>query len=371
MKKKILVITPLPPPYYGSAISSEINLNLLEISEEFEVSNIRLNYSNDISDLGKFSTAKVIGIFNVLRHIWKAMRKDKPDIVYFMPATFGMALFRDSLFLWLIRRFKEKMLILHMRSQFKQEDLKSGFKRFFIKGMLRCDKVILLGQELKENLNSLLPGKKIFFLPNAINNSISNEKFSEIAYQRRSNDKLNLFFLSNMLEFKGWFKLLQTCKLLKDAGVNFKCHFGGGWPSEDERLKFENYVNIHELQEIVFYHGKLFGDQKSKMFEKADVFVYPTDFDACPRVVIEAMEYGLPIISTRVGTIPSMVSDGITGFLVKNNIPEELFRNINKLCNNTLRENLGSRGRIKFLNEFTISSYKEKFVSILLTPVSI
>lgn len=366
MKKKVLFITPLPPPHYGSAISSEINLNLLKNCQEFEVSNIKLNYSQDVSDLGKFNKAKIFGVFYVLRKIWQSMRNDKPDIVYFMPATFGIALYRDFLFLWLIKRFKNNMLILHLRSQFRQEDWNSAFKRFFIKGMLTCDKVILLGNELKENLNSYIPDKKIFYLPNAIENSLSSANFSEIVNQRKLNDELNLFFLSNMLRFKGWFKLLQTCKLLRDADMKFKCHFAGGWPSEDERIKFENYVNDHELQDSVIYHGELFGDQKSKMFEKADIFVYPTNFDACPRVVIEAMEYGIPIISTRVGTIPSMIVHGETAFIVDDTAPEILFDEVCKLRNDLLRREMGGKGRKRFHEKFTIDSYKDRFVAILL-----
>lgn len=366
MKKKILFISPLPPPYYGSAISSEINLNLLKTCQELEVSNIKLNYTKDISDIGKFNKEKIFGVFYVFRGIWRAMRKYEPDIVYFMPATFGVALFRDSLFLWLIRRFNQNMLILHLRSQFRKEDWKSRFKRFFIKRMLRCDKIILLGTELKDNLNGLIPHKKIFFLPNGLTNSLSGDKFLEIADRRKLNTELNLFFLSNMLEFKGWFKLLQTCKLLKDAGANFKCHFGGDWPSDVERSKFDNYIIAHALQDFVIHHGKLFGDHKSRMFEKADIFVYPTDFDACPRVVIEAMEYGLPIVSTTVGTIPSMVLNGETGFIVNNNTPNELFNQVYKLSNDKLREKMEMKSRERFLRKYTLKLYKEQFLSIIL-----
>lgn len=367
---KILFITPLPPPNYGSAISSEVNLKILKTCEDFEVWNIKLNNSKDISDVGKFSIAKILGVLQVVRDIWKTMGKKNPDIVYFMPATFGIAFFRDSLFLWLIRRFKNKELILHLRSQFEKRDWSNRFKRFLIKRMLRCDKVILLGAELKDNLNYAVPDKKIFFLPNGIPNSLSTEEFRDIKDGRESNVEINLFFLSNMLEFKGWYKLLTTCKLLKDNNVNFKCHFVGGWPSKVEKKKYNDYVDANVLQNEVIYHGELFGVEKARMFSKADIFVFPTDFDACPRVVIEAMEYGLPIISTRIGTIPSMVEDGITGFLVENNIPEELFNNINKLYDSKLRQKFGTNGRLKFLNEFTISSYKEKFVAILLKPVS-
>jgi len=368
MTNKILFIAPLPPPYYGSAISSELCLNILKASEEFEVFKIKLNYSKDIADVGNFSTAKILGFFYVLMDIWKVMRYEKPDMVYFVPATFGIAFLRDSVILWLIRRFKDRKLILHLRSQFREKEWMNVFKKFLIKKLLRSDKIILLGAELKDNLKSVVKDEKIFFLPNAIPNTLSSEDFLEIQKFRRKNKELNLFFLSNMLEFKGWFKLLETCKLLKEANFKFKCHFAGGWPSHAERSKFNKYVNTNLLQDFVVHHGKLFDEGKVTMFKKADIFIFPTEFDACPRVIIEAMEYGLPIISTQVGTIPSMISNGETGLIVKNNTPHELFNQISKLCNDKVRVEMEVKGRERFLYKYTLTSYKEQFLSIILKP---
>jgi len=367
MKTKILFISPLPPPHYGSAISSGICLDILKSSQEFEVSNIKLNYSKDVTGLGKFSLTKVLGFFHVFMEIWKYMRKDKPDMVYFVPATFGIAQFRDFIFLWLIKRFRNTQLILALRAQFTEKDWNNSFKRPIVKSILQCDKVILLGPELKDNLKSIVPDEKIFFLSNAISSSLTSEEFLKIIDKRRANSELNLFFLSNMQEFKGWYKLLRACKLLKEAEVNFKCHFAGGWPSDVEKTKFDTYVNKNLLQDMVIHHGKLFDERKSKMFEKADIFILPTDFDACPRVLIEAMEYGLPIISTKVGTIPSMISTEETGFIINENNPIELFDKICKLCDDQLRNDMGLKSRARFLEKFTMSSYKKRLVSIILS----
>lgn len=369
MPNKILFIAPLPPPYYGSAISSKVCLNILKASEEFEVFNIKLNYSKGVDDLGNFSTLKILGFFYVLKDIWKFMRREKPAFVYFVPATFGIALFRDSIFLWFIRRFKNKELILHLRSQVREKERMNVFKKFLIKRLLKSDKIILLGSELKDNLNSLVKDEKIFFLPNAISNSLSSEDYLEILKYRRTNKELNLFFISNMLEFKGWFKLLETCKLLKDANLKFKCHFAGGWPSNFERLKFNEYVSINLLQDFVIHHGELFDERKASIFKKADVFVFPTEFDACPRVIIEAMEYGLPIVSTPIGTIRSMVLNGETGFIVNNNTPTDLFNQIYKLFNDELRVEMEMKSRERFLRNYTLKLFKEQFLSIILKPI--
>ena len=48
-----------------------------------------------------------------------------------------------------------------------------------------------------------------------------------------------------------------------------------------------------------------------------DLFVFPTRFDYSPDAVIEARSAGVPVISTRVGSIPEMVEDGVGGFLIE------------------------------------------------------
>ena len=48
-----------------------------------------------------------------------------------------------------------------------------------------------------------------------------------------------------------------------------------------------------------------------------DLFVFPTRFDYSPFAVIEAMALGLPVIASGVGSIPEMVEDGVTGFLIE------------------------------------------------------
>lgn len=51
-------------------------------------------------------------------------------------------------------------------------------------------------------------------------------------------------------------------------------------------------------------------------FEQASVFCLPTRHDPCGFVLAEALAYGLPIVATRVGALPDMVTDGVNGFLV-------------------------------------------------------
>lgn len=363
--KRILFISPLPPPFYGSAMSSEQCLEFLKSDRRFEVKHIKLNYSREMSDLGRVNFYKLYGVVKVTRQIRMAIKQFRPELIYFMPATAGNAMLRDAFFLNIVKLSKKGRLILHLHSQFIKADWNHPLKRPIIKNMLDCDKLIVLGPELVGDLETFVAKEDIFVLANGISQQLSDQDFEAINQQRNSKGHLNLFFLSNMLEFKGWYKVLETCKLLKEAQVNFICHFGGGWPSDNEKQKFYDFVRINQLENLTIHHGRLQGAEKTRIFKQADIFIYPTEYDACPRVVIEAMEFGIPVISTRVGTIPTLVEHGSSGFIVENNTPEELFARVIDLQNKSIRIKMGTIARRRFLENYTADKYREKFASII------
>jgi glycosyltransferase involved in cell wall biosynthesis len=58
-------------------------------------------------------------------------------------------------------------------------------------------------------------------------------------------------------------------------------------------------------------------DDVARLLSAADVFVLASDFEALPMAILEAMAAGLPVLTTRSGAIPTVVSDGESGLLVE------------------------------------------------------
>jgi len=362
--KKILFISPLPPPFYGSAMSSEMCLDILKRDNNFDVLNIKLNYSKEMSDVGKISFNKLEGIFQVRKQIRHLIKNFKPEFIYFVPAVLGYGLIRDWFFLRVIKTSNRGKLLLHIRGQFKRGGWASPFKDILIRDLLRCDKVIVLGPELIANLDKTVSEKNIYILPNAIEKSLSDSEYENICSKKNVNRDLNLLFLSNIEKSKGWYKLLETCKLLYDANIKYTCHFVGDWRSIRERHRFYQYIYTNNLVDNIIYHGRLIGKEKNKMLAMADILIFPTINEACPRVIIEAMEYGLPVISNNVGTIPSIIEHGKTGFILQRNQADEIFSYILKLQDKNFRNAMGLKGRESFLGKFTLDKYRSKFTSI-------
>ncbi|MEM4330489.1 MAG: glycosyltransferase family 4 protein [Candidatus Pacearchaeota archaeon] len=362
-KKKILFLSPLPPPNYGSALSSKDCLEILKKSKKFSVESIKLNYSREMTDVGKISLEKIKGFFSVLKIINQKISNFKPHFVYFVPATSNFGLIRDFFFVRFIKKSKIPILF-HIRSRL----IKNRLNNFFYKFMFSNEKAIILGKSLIEDIINYIPKKNLFILPNAIKNEISDKELKKILEKRRSQKIFNILFLSNMDKTKGWPKLLESARILMDRGFSFNCFFAGSWQNKEDECFFFNYLKKNNLEDVVFYIGQIKPEEKKDLFSKVHLLVFPTEYplETFGRVIIEAMMYALPVIANSIATIPSIIEDKKTGFLLNENSPIEISERIETLLKNRkLAEKKGLNGRKAFLKKFEIKNYEKNFLEIL------
>lgn len=90
-----------------------------------------------------------------------------------------------------------------------------------------------------------------------------------------------------------------------------------------------------------------FREDLLNVFRSLDVFVIPSvEADTIPQVLMQALALGLPVVSTTVGSIPDVVQDGATGFVVPPRDAEALAeRIVALLADPHLRHDMGARGR--------------------------
>ena len=95
------------------------------------------------------------------------------------------------------------------------------------------------------------------------------------------------------------------------------------------------------------YLGWVSGAEKIDVFNIADIFVLPSYNEGLPISILEAMSYGLPILSTTVGGIPEIVENGVNGFLVEPGDKNALLEFLEVLVlNKTKRLEMGEKSRL-------------------------
>lgn len=108
-------------------------------------------------------------------------------------------------------------------------------------------------------------------------------------------------------------------------------------------------------------------DDVRPAYSAADMLVHPSLTEQMPGVVIEAGLSGLPIVATRVGAVPTMISDGVSGFLVEPD-PTEIADRIERVFE---RPELGESARAHFLKEYAIDVVGARWLEVLEAEVDV
>ncbi|AQG81394.1 glycosyltransferase family 4 protein [Spirosoma montaniterrae] len=116
----------------------------------------------------------------------------------------------------------------------------------------------------------------------------------------------------------------------------------------------------------VDYLGKLPLTDTYEVIGKAQALVIPSVwYEPFGRVVVEAYAKGTAVIGSRMGGIPELIDDEITGYIFENDSVEDLVEKIHRvLSNKDMAIQMGLRGRAKYLNEFTPESNYEQLMAI-------
>jgi teichuronic acid biosynthesis glycosyltransferase TuaC len=122
-----------------------------------------------------------------------------------------------------------------------------------------------------------------------------------------------LIFVGNLIKAKGVFELLSSFTKLASSRPNLYLIMVG---TGSEQKKIENLIASATLDKRILLTGKVPHSEVSSLLSAADIFVFPTHNEGLPNALLEAMACGLPIVATRAGGIPEVVTDRKSGILI-------------------------------------------------------
>jgi glycosyltransferase involved in cell wall biosynthesis len=364
MTKKILFIVQLPPPLHGASIMNNHVVNSELIKSNFTVDLINLQFAGSLNQLKKFSLKKFFKAFLYCFTIIQRSLFKKPDLVYFTLVPTGYAFYRDAIYVFILKLFKNK-IVFHLHGKGIKDNIKNSvIKKSIYKQVFKNTKVICLSQRLASDIGDVYRA-----LPYIVPNGIQIQRDSNKEVFARDANVSQILFLSNYIRDKGILTIIDALAILKSHGYIFNARLVGA--PVDLTIEFlKQQINNLDLSGCIQITGPLFGNEKETEFRNADIFCFPTHNDAFPLVILEAMQFSLPVVSTFEGGIPDMVVEGETGFLVEAQNPDMLADNIAALLKNkNLITEMGKKGYERFINNFTLSHFEKNlnitFQSIL------
>ncbi len=370
MKPRILFILHLPPPVHGAAMVGKCIQDSELINQKFDCRYINLTTAANLEDIGKIGLKKIVHFISLLSIIGKAIKEFKPDLVYVTPNAKGGAFYKDFIVVQMLKSMGCKVLA-HYHNKgvkgFSESKLNDWLYKKFFNGI----NVLLLGEVLYEDVSKYVSLSSVGFCGNGLPEMTEEEnKRIKDNHKRKFDDnttnRINILYLSNMMEEKGVWALIDACKILKDKGIRLKCIFVGGWKDITEEAFNQRIVNLG-LQNEINAVGAVYGAEKEPYWLNADVFVFPTYYhnECFPLVLLEAMQHALPCISTKEGAIQNIIDDGETGFVVDAKNSGCLAAKIEELVNDKQKRlDMGANGFRKYNDQFTLKVFENGMCDI-------
>lgn len=183
-----------------------------------------------------------------------------------------------------------------------------------------------------------------------------------------TNRAIRILFSGGFLPTKGQLTAIGIAQKLKERDIDFEMILTGiiyqGDASQNFYRHIVNQINESNLQDkikIVANHNDI-----SEYFEWCDILCHPSDTEGLPRVVMEAMSFGKPVIANAVGGVTDYILNGYTGFITRhNNIDDYVSAIIRLKENQTLYNKIAQRANEVVTETFTSDMQIEQFNSSL------
>lgn len=214
------------------------------------------------------------------------------------------------------------------------EKVKTRFlNRLSLLVMRYFDKVIAVSDEIRIGLEQVnIPSEKILVLKNvpsfSDNRCGSGHRFRK-KFGIPEDARTVVGFMGRLEVVKGCDVFLKAAEKLYDQGVDCFFIIAGEGP---ERESLEHFVVESGLEKNVCFCG--FCSEPSKLFSVLDLYILPSRSEGIPLTLLEAMAVGVPVVATRVGGVPEVLTDGKDGILVASEDPDVLEQAIRDVLSN-------------------------------------
>ncbi|WP_234571627.1 glycosyltransferase family 4 protein [Rhodohalobacter sp. 614A] len=246
------------------------------------------------------------------------------------------SIIRDLIYVFLSKLFfKRVILFIHGWNE-KDEGFLKKNRGLRVSIMKTCNAFLVLSNTFKNKLKCYG-----FKSPIYITTTVVDDEFAPKEFKFHKTNEKRILFLSRIEKEKGIFELIDAFKLLNKY-QNFKLVIAGDGTKYDELRR----VVLESCTRNIIIKGHIIGSEKKRVFEDCDIYVFPSYHEGMPTTVLEAMSWGLPIITSPVGGLNDFFVEGKMGYFLENREPKYIAEKILSLLNN--QELLESISRYNF-----------------------
>lgn len=353
--------------------------NLNERGIETKIIDFGKSFDNSFRDKrvsGKFSFIKLFdNLFLTFRFLFVLISNPNSPI-YINTSQSKVGFFRDYLFITIGNIFNRNMVGHQFGANYENfyNQQSPNFQRKIKSTLDKLNYLIVEGDYTKNQMSFLDNyNDKVISIPNGLPEKVK----TSIDLVKEINQPVVILYLSNLIESKGFWDVLEAGNILKNEyEIDIRLVFAGKFltdlndqlfkTAEDAKKHFFRKIDDYGLKNSYEYYEGLYGKEKEKKFKESNFFVLPSYYgnEGMPVSVLEALAYGCIPIVTKYRLIPSMVNEN-NGFFVEAKNPRQIADSIVICCRNpNLYKNKSREGISHYMDNFTADKYISQILKL-------
>jgi glycosyltransferase involved in cell wall biosynthesis len=227
----------------------------------------------------------------------------------------------------------------------------------FLKLIFRtANRTVVLGALWKRYLVEVLgiPATRIAVVPNGV---------APIPTSRpsRANEPCRLIYVGKLRAEKGLSELIQALSQDDLRALPWSLTVVG----DGAQAEYEAEAQKGGIAERMRFAGWLEPDAVAGELARADVYVLPSHYEGMPLAVLEALSARLAVVTTHVGALPEILSDGVNARLVP---PRDVLALHDALLalvrDQDLRERLANAGHALYEARFNVEAFTDAILAL-------
>lgn len=303
--RKVLIVV---PPLY---ILGGVALHYAGLKNYWE-GNVEYYQSFKIVRGANRMFAKVWLLLDIINFFFIILFKN-PDVVVFN-LSLKKGFYSRILYQRVVKILGKKMVIFIHGWNVDSENMLLTAKGKWM--MRQADGIIVLAQQFKDKLLKYGINKKILLTTTKVDDALVGD-FNVVSDRDYSGK--NILFVSRIEKEKGIYEVVNTYALLKPKYKDLKLTFVG---DGTELGALKECVAEKGLQDVRFT-GRLDGMELAKEYKAANFFFFPSYGEGLPTVVLEAMAFGLPVFSRKVGGLVDFFENDKMGYITDSLNPKD------------------------------------------------
>ncbi len=313
----VLAMMALPPPMTGQAAAAAM---LKRALVRHGVEHAIVDFSRELapaSRVGHLANRLLTCGALPLQALWSARTLSRVGVFYLQLGQGPRSLARDLPVLELAQ-LRGWPVVLHLHGGGLPRALADSprlLRDRVVAAVRRASATIALSPILAAGIEASTGARNIRIVENGVGQRVE-EAARRTVKTAPADRPLRVLFLSNLMESKGYRLVLECAKVAKRRGLPLEFVLAGA-PTDMMTVDPAAFIAREGLRNAR-YVGPVDEDEKIRLLTEADAFLLPSRYatEGQPIAILEALHFGVPVITTRAGGIGDIVEEGKTGFFV-------------------------------------------------------